>query len=194
MKKLTLFASSLMLLAGCSAGPQVSTAGSGATLVLTSEALSDGYQGQAVAGGPYTVDDVNRLVVKLYTVVDGVETPVIEGPGPATRELHRVSFGDPVIFSRLKPHTTYRAKAEAWGRQNHYTALVADPDKLISTDDAQSYTDIVVTDNDRPTMGKLKVRLKARPFSGVSDFNVNIGKGGLVPGASESLVLENPPS
>lgn len=194
MKKLILFASSLMLLAGCSAGPQVSTVGSGATLVLTSEALSDGYLGQAVAGGPYTVDHINRLVVTLYTLADGVETPVLEGAAPATRELHRGSLGDPVIFSRLKPHTTYRAKTEAWGGDIHYAALASNPEKLISTDDAQSYTDIVVTDDDRPTMGKLKVRLKARPFSGVSDFNVNIGKGGLVPGASESLVLENPPS
>jgi len=193
-KRLSLLASGLLLLAGCTAGPQVATADSGAMLVLTPEVVSGGYQAQDMpAVEPYTEANVNRLVVRLYTVADGVETAVVEHDAPVIREISRAQFSNPVIFSRLKPHTTYRAKTEAYGYEYLYTALKADEEKLLSTNDAHSFTDIIVTNDDRPTVGKLKVRLKARPFNGQTDFDVNIGKGGLVPGASESLTLENLP-
>ncbi|MNR94390.1 hypothetical protein D3C72_254650 [compost metagenome] len=194
-KSLSLLAAGLLLVAGCAAGPQVATTDSGAMLVLTPEVVSGGYQAQDMpAVEPYTEANINRLVVKLYTVTDGVETAVTEHGFPVIREIPRANFSNPVIFNRLKPHTTYRAKTEAYGYEYLYTALIADEEKLLSTNDANSFTDIVVTDDDRPTIGKLKVRLKARPFSGRTDFGVDISKGGLVPGASESLTLSNPPS
>lgn len=191
-KSLSLLASGLLLLAGCSVGPQVATTASGAMLVLTPEVVSGGVRSQAMpAVEPYSVDNINRLVVTLYTVTDGVETPVVENDVPVTRRVARAHLSEPVIFSRLKANTTYRAKTEAWGYDYNHATLAADPEKLLSTNDANSFTDIVVTNDDRPTAGKLKVRLKARLFSGQTDLNVNIGPGGLVPGASESLTLED---
>jgi hypothetical protein len=192
-KPLFLLASGILLLAGCAA-PQVATTGSGATLILTPEFVSGGYQVQDMPSAePYTADNVNRLVVSLYTVTDGVETPVTVGNVPVTRGISRGHFDDPVVFSQLKPHTTYRAKTEAYGYDYVYSALAVAEEKLISTSDTGSVTDVVVTDDDRPTVGKLKVRLKIRLFSGETDFGVNIGNGGLVPGASESLELEDAP-
>lgn len=192
-KRLSLLAAGL-LLAGCSAGPQVATTGSGAMLVLTPEVVSGGLKVQAMPPAePYTVENINRLVVTLYTVTEGVETPVVENGAPVTRQVARAHLSEPVIFSRLKANTTYRAKTEAWGYDYHYAALDADPEKLLSTNDANSFTDIVVTDDDRPTAGKLKVRLKARLFSGQTDLSVTIGPGGLVPGATESLTFEELP-
>ncbi len=191
MKRLSLLTSGLFLLAGCAAGPQVATTGSGAMLVLMPEVVSGGLKTQDMpAVEPYTAENVNRLVVKLYTVADGVETPVVEHGMHVTRSINRAQIADPVIFSRLKAHTTYRAKTEAWGTEYVYTALIPAEDKLLSTEDENSITDIVVTNDDRPTMGKLKVRLKARLFGGRTDFDVTIQPGTLVPGASESLTLE----
>ncbi|MBO9540458.1 hypothetical protein J7643_07700 [bacterium] len=190
-KHLSLLTSSLLLLAGCAAGPQVARTGSGAMLVLTPEVVSGGYQTQDVPSiEPFTAADVKSLVVKLYTVTDGVETPVTENGQQVSRGLTSERLGDPVVFSKLKPHTTYRAKCEAYGFDIRYPEPEVITMTLLSTNDANSYTDIVVTDDDRPTVGKLKVRLKARLFSGQTDFDVTIGAGGLFPGASESLALE----
>jgi len=194
-KRLSLLASGLLLLVGCTAGPQVATTGTGAMLVLTPEVVSGGYQAQDIPTvEPFTEADVTRLKVMLYTVADGVETPVTEQGFHVIREIPRANFAHPVIFQRLKPHTTYRAKTEAYGYDIRYPEPEVLTPTLISTSDADSYTDIVVTDDDRPTVGKLKVRLKGRRFSGQTEFDVDIEKGGLVPGASESLTLSNPPS
>jgi hypothetical protein len=189
-KRLSLLASGLLLV-GCAAGPQVATIGSGAMLMLKPEVISGGYKVLDMpAVEPYTEANVNRLVVKLYTVADGVESAVVENGAPVTRTVTRGHFGDPVVFSRLKPHTTYRAKTEAWGFEYVYMPLVPAEELLLSTEDANSTTDIVVTDDDRPTMGSLKVRLKPRRFGGETAFAVDIEAGKLVPSASESLTLE----
>lgn len=188
-KRFSLLAAGLLLV-GCAAGPQVATTGSGAMLVLTPEVVSSGYRAQDIDPlEPYSIDNVSRLVVTLYTVAGGVETPVVEHGMHVTRKVAREHMGGPVIFSHLKANTTYRAKTEAWGYDYHYTTLASDPEKLISTNDAHSFTDIVVTNEDRPTLGKLKVRLKERLFSGRTDVIVDIEDGDLVPGASESLTL-----
>ncbi|MNY67262.1 hypothetical protein D3C86_2048140 [compost metagenome] len=58
---------------------------------------------------------------------------------------------------------------------------------LISTSDADSYTDIVVANDDRPTMGSLKVRLKAKPFSGERPIEVEVTPGGFEPDGDETI-------
>ncbi len=189
-KRLSLLASGLLLM-GCAGGPPIATIGSGAMLVLEPEVVSGGYKALAKASvEPYTEANVNRLVVKLYTVADGVETAVVENGSPVIRTVSRAQLGEPVIFSRLKPHTTYRAKTEAWGYDDPYFLTSLPDEKLISTEDADSTTEIVVTDDDRPSMGKLKVQLKARLFSGQTDLTVHIQPGTLIPEATESLTLE----
>lgn len=186
-----LLASGILLIAGC-AMPQLATTRGGATLILTPEIVSGGPTLlEASSLQPYSVADVNRLVATLFIVEDGREKPVLENGTQVTREVLKGQFGESVVFSRLRPHTTYRVKTEAWG---YPTMLLADSeDILLSTDDADSTTAIVVTDDDRPTVGKLKVRLKAPPFSGETGLAIDVTDGVLVPAASESLSTENVP-
>ena len=185
-------ASGLLLLAGCAVGPQVTGPGKAGTLVLTPEFRPGSFQLLAMpALEPYQEKDVNRLIVRLYALDNGVETPVDENSLVTIRTLTRPHLADPVVFTHLKPNTTYRAKSEAYGlAEYHVTAPVTEI--LISTGDAESTTDIVVTDDDRPTAGKLKVRLKARPFSGEGEFGVDVENGKLIGGGSEELTDAGP--
>lgn len=174
-------ASSLLLLAGCAMGPQAIPAGSGASLALTPEVVSGGYRTQAPASvEPYSQADITHITAMLYTVSAGVEAPVEQHGVPVTRVIPNADLGKPVVFDRLRPDTTYRVKCQAYMVEPALT-------RLISTDDADSTTDIVVTNDDRPTVGKLKVKLKARPFSGEGSFDLDVKDGKLLGGGSETL-------
>lgn len=182
-------ASGLLLLAGCAAGPQVTGPGKAGTLVLTPEFRSGSYQLLDMpALEPYQEKDVNHLIVRLYTLENGVGSPVDENAPVATRTLTRPHLADPVVFTQLKPNTTYRAKSEAYGLPEYHVTAPGS-EILISTDDAGSTTDIVVTNDDRPTVAKLKVRLKARPFSGEGEFRLDVEEGKLIGGGSEELTV-----
>ena len=182
-QRLFALASGLLLLAGCAMGPQGSVPGSGATLILNPELISSGYQVQVPELPYYTENDVHHVIVSLFTVANGTETAVTVAGEPETRTVLRDDLDDPVVFERLKAHTTYRAKCVA------YMADHADPTTsiVISTEDAGSYTDIVVTNDDRPTVGSLKVRLKAKPFSGDRYIDVKVKPGGLTPEGAETI-------
>lgn len=166
--------SGLFLLAGCALSPQMPSPG--ATLVLDPEFTASEYRVSEIPPYYYDEHDVHHVIVSLYTVADGVETAVVQDGQPVSRTVVREKLDDPVVFERLKAQTTYRVRCIA------YMEDETDPSKMIviSTDDAGSYTDIVVTHDDRPTVETLKVRLKAKPFSGLTEFNLDLIDGEVV--------------
>lgn len=178
MKRYFSLVSSLLLLAGCAQGPQASSLGG--TLILRPEVVSGEARLQA-ASPYYLKEDIGRLMVKLYTVADGVETPVVVNGEPLVKvfDTPNPTEGE-VVFANLKANTTYRAKCEAY-------LVTGQQFTLISTSDARSYTDIVLTNDDRPTVASLSVKLGAKPFSGETGFGFTLTPGILIPEASESL-------
>lgn len=180
-QRISLLASGLLLLAGCTMGPQAPLAGTGATLILKPEVVSAAYRTQAPPSiAPYSHADVSHVMVKLYIVSAGVETPVVREGASVTRIIQNANLAEDVVFDRLQAQTTYRVKCEAYKVE---PSLI----RLISTQDADSYTDIVVTNDDRPTVGALKVKLKAKPFSGEGSFQMDVHDGDLAGGGSETL-------
>jgi len=178
MKRYFLSLTSLLLLAGCAMGPQGPSLGG--TLILRPEVVSGEARIQA-ASPYYEKEDIGRLQVKLYTVTNGVEAPVVVNGEPLVQVFDTPNPTESeVVFANLKANTTYRAKCEAY--------LVAGQQfTLISTSDARSTTDIVLTNDDRPTVASLKVKLGAKPFSGETGFGFTLTPGVLIPEASESL-------
>lgn len=169
-----------LLLAGCSPATLVPSFEGRAMLVLKPEVGGSGFQAQAPAALVASLgkDDVHRLEIKLYTVAGDAETPVTLGGAPLTRTLSNAELDGDVIFTGLRPETTYRAKCAAF----------AADEALISLEGADSYTDIVVGTDDRPVVSSLKVRLIPRLFSGEATASgVIVATGSLVPAGTETL-------
>jgi len=149
----------------------------GVRLSLVAQVEDSQLRTQAVVN-PFTQASIAHLVIRLYRVAGGVETPVLDGTGAQlTRDLGSGQFGATVSFASLQPNTTYRARAYA------YKAAGTSPSDLISTSDSNSYVDIPVTNDDRPGPVILRVRLLDVPFSGqASASGVVITNGGYATG------------
>lgn len=122
----------------------------------------------------YATASINHLVVTLFPLQDAVEQAAV-----ASSTLNNAQLDNPVVFSSLKANTTYRAKSQAY--------LTADNSQLISTQDSNSYTDIQVLSDDRPTVGTLKVKLIDRAFNGVATSSLAITNGGYLPVGAETM-------
>lgn len=141
-----------------------------------------GYAMQAVVA-PYTAASINHLTLRLSKLANGGETPVVDGNGTQlSRDLSQAQLGSaPVAFSNLDPNTTYRVRAAA------YKAPGTAAGDLISTSDSASFVDIPLTNDDRPPVVVLRVRLIDVLFSGqASASGVQVVNGGIVT-ASESI-------
>lgn len=68
----------------------------------------------------------------------------------------------PFVFRNLKPNSTYRVFGKAYNTGN----------ALISQDNS-SYTDVVLTNDDAPTMATLPISLVSTPFAAASSITVN---------------------
>lgn len=169
MLKRSLFAVSLI--AGCSSISPLSQPG---TLVLKPQVIVGELGTQAVVA-PYTQASIASLVLKIYTF-DGLEHDL-----GLQRTLLNAQLDNPIVFSNLKPNTTYRIKAYAY----------ASGSLLISTEDVNSYTDIVIASDDRPTVGTLKVKLVDRAFNGQATSSLVVNPGGYVQVAPEQADLSN---
>lgn len=146
-----------LLLGGCAA---ISPMSSRATLVLRPHILA-GTSTQALVN-PYDRSSIDHLLLKLYTLPEA-DTGI-------ARTLTNAQLDNPIVFSNLKPNTSYRIKAFAY--------LTGDDSTLISSSDASSSTDILLTDDDRPTLTTLAVKLIDRSFSAQTTGSLAINSGG----------------
>lgn len=166
MKKSWILASTL-LISSCAVAQVASTS---ATLILKPQ-ITKGSLTQVI-NNPYDQTAIQHLTLKLFA--GGQDTGI-------SKTLLNAQLDNPVVFSNLKDHSSYRVKAYAYAS--------TDDTVLISTDDANSWTDVTLTDDDRPTMGTLKVKLIDKLFNGQASSSINLIIGGYTPVASESLVI-----
>lgn len=188
MKSLTPhFLAAAVLMTGCASFGPGSTqpiAAHGAKLVLSTRVTGGGYSVASVVA-PYTKASVNHLVLKLFTLSGNTETAVSgAGGSPTTLDLGSAQLSTPITFGNLHANTTYRIRAYAY--KNAGTAA----SDLISTADADSYVDVTLTDDDRPTMATLQVRLIDVTFSGsATSSQVTVTPGGYSAIGTESIGL-----
>lgn len=165
MLKLRYLAASIVLVS-CAARPISSP-----TLILT-PMISNGSVKTQTLTPPYTKTSIQHLDLKLYTV-NGSE----QDTGVA-RTLVNAQLDNPIVFAALKPNTTYRIKAYAYAS--------VDNSLLIS---ATASTDVILTNDDRPTLLPLNVQLIDRAFDGQATSSINLVNGGFSPIGAELLAF-----
>lgn len=134
------------------------TASRGASLVLTPRLADPSFETQAVVA-QYTRADIRHLVLRLYTWDGVTETPVADAYGSElVLDLVKSELDSPITIAHLRGNTTYRIRAYA------YKAAGTAASDLISTSDATSYTDVVVSNDDTPTVSTFRVRLLPTSF------------------------------
>lgn len=156
---------SCLILSACAMNAAVSQHG---ILILRPEIASGQFTHTVI--NPYDKAAVHHLTLKLF--IGTQDTGLM-------KTLLNAQLDNPVIFSNLKAQTTYRVKAYAYASTDDST--------LISYDDANSWTDITLTDDDRPTVSNLKVKLIDKLFNGQASSSLTINSGGYQAIASESL-------
>lgn len=170
MKKTPLILS-IALVSGCHAWQPLQNA----NLFVRPEVVAGNLKTQTVTD-PYTQASINHLVLKLYTD-DGSEHDT-----GIFKSLLNAQLNNTIAFSNLKNNTTYRIRAYA------YTSSTEDSTTLISSD-VDSYVDVVIGTNDRPTLTNIPVKLINRLFNGQATSSLSIISGGYSPVASEGVAL-----
>lgn len=158
-----LIASSLWL-TGCELlmSSNVTLSNGSAALLVRPEILSGGYRTQALVKA-YTAEDIDHLVLQLFRLEGDKETAVVGTDAKAViKRIPASKLGDTLTFDALQPNTTYRLRAFA------YKAPGEDPKDLISAPGAASYTDVTLTNDDRPVSTTLKVKLADVLFNGMA--------------------------
>lgn len=162
---------------------------------LASITLRPGLPGYAIAEAfeGYTGKDLTRIELKLYTVAGQTVTAVMLDAGLPTERQLGLSLPNPgnhfagaqVTFDNLKRDTTYRIKAEAYGRnaQNqevplHLTDGSCQNDVYVGLNDQEVTKDTL---NRSPIV--VPVNLVPRVFSGrqTSEQGVAITGGAVIP-------------
>lgn len=119
----------------------------------------------------FTKADVATLTLKLMVLNGTTETQV------ATSSLTNAQLSQTVSFKSLKANTTYRVRAEARTSGN---ALISVPE--------QSFLDLTVTTDDRPSMATLGVKLIDSQFNGQATSGpIAFTNGALVPAGVETI-------
>lgn len=151
-----------------------------ATLQVQPQLLPGGLMTQAVVNN-YTSTDVNHLQIKLFKLNGSSENPVLDGSGNQLfKDIVNADLSKAVTFSNLNANTTYRIRA--------YAFADAGTASLISTSDVNSYTDVTLTSDDRPTLTTLRVKLIDRVFNGQATASgVVVTNGGLVTTGNEAI-------
>lgn len=164
---LALLASLSLLAMGCTQSSLSARTAPASSLVLTPAVEAGALRTQATVS-PYRKADINHLLVQLYTVANGTESPVVVGGAQVAADLALADLDRALTFDRLHSQTAYRVRAYA------YSAAGTASANLISTLDSGSYADITVLSNDRPTFGSLPVRLKDKAFAATSSVRVSV--------------------
>lgn len=176
-----------LLVAGCqipfgtTTAPASESARGSAELRLQTDFLAGGIRAQAVGVSPYTPADVALLDLSLFKLDGSNETAVKDAQGaPLVLSVLQASLSESINFSKLHPNTTYRVKAKAYADTGR-----TDPISV----DASSSTDIPITQEDRPTLARIKVQLKDKSFDAQGSTGLDIASGSLVPAGSESITV-----
>lgn len=134
------------LLGGCAIVQPLS---SHATLILKSQ-VTPGRITESL-NLPYTVDSINHLVLHFYTL-DG-ETEQDTG---IIRTLSNAQVNSPVVLTNMQVNSKLRVKAYAYAS--------ADESQPLNLDNTDSWTDVTIGIEDRPTLAAFKVRLIDKPY------------------------------
>lgn len=169
--KLRRMLASTLILSSCAV---VSPMRTGASILLKPQILQGSYATKTTVT-PYTQASIDHLVLKLYTFDTSEHDQGIQKSIPGNQ------LGNTITFTNLKNNTTYRIKALAYAS--------SDESLLISTEDINSYTDVTVTTDDRPTISPLKVRLKDINFNGQGTGSIQVTNGGYTYGSTESCFI-----
>ena len=180
-----------LLLAGCDFRPpgieinpsiSDSVANGNSELRLDVQVDSGGLSTLAVLN-PYLRKDIHHVVVKLFKVDSETETSVLDAQGNAIAQSVPLNKLDaPIIFNRLRAHTTYRIRSYA------YREASESPETLISVTNAGSHVDVTLTDDDRPNLATLKVKLIDKLFNGQATASgIFVEDGKLVTEGNESM-------
>lgn len=173
MRKRWMLASTI-LLSSCA---MVRTTSLGTTLVLKPQIQAGAYTTTTTVN-PYTQASINHLILKLYTF-DGTT----EHDQGIQKSIPNAQLTNVISFSNLRANTTYRIKALAYAS--------ADESTLISTTDANSDTDVTLTNDERPTLANLKVKLINIDFNGQGTGSLQITNGGYIDAGAEALQFIN---
>lgn len=160
---------SVLLMGGCAA---IQPTTRQAALILKPQILTGAYTQATVP--LYTKSTVEALILELFTVNEGVAQPL-----GIQKTLLNSQLDNPLVFSSLRDHTTYRIKASAYASNS----------LLISTADASCSTDVVLTNDDQPVIVPIKVQLKNSPFEGTASSSLALYPGVYLPTGSASMTL-----
>ncbi len=150
-------------------------------LVTTAQAPAAGRRGADRALMAQVQENTAATIVHLVV-------KVFEGTGPEVyrteTDVPAAALGNAITFVGLRDNRTYRVRAYAY-------ASAGQDDKI--SIDASSFTDIVVGDDDRPTVANLPVLLTSVPFSGRATATaIAIANGGHQTDGAEMLTLGEP--
>lgn len=143
-----------------------------ATLILTPEVV-DTLKAQAVVEGPSKVEDIVRIdVFPLVETSAGVYQALLPDGGTTavgdenalkvSQSKPDLNFERPIELTGLAAHTKYRILGRAYDKS----------DKLISSDEV-SFVDIVMQNDDAPTVGTLPIKLPDVHFAARTTISFN---------------------
>jgi recombination protein RecA len=159
MKKIVPLLVALFAL-GCS---QLSNSTAENRSVVLLPRISEGQYRTKTEVSYYTAADINHFVLQLSSPPGGT---II-----ATRDLPKSSLNQKVTLQNLKANKSYRIEAIA------YKATGTATDDIISREGSDSYIDFNTTNDDRPTLLPLGIRLIDVPFNGIASSSINIASG-----------------
>lgn len=116
--------------------------------------------------------DINHIQVNLFKLQSGAEVVVFNSESnPLSAEVGYSGLDAPIRFSNLKPNTTYRARTVAYGAPGTAAS------DIISEQNDDSMTEIVVGSDTGVIIAPLKLRLLPDPFAGQGTSSLQIQEG-----------------
>ncbi len=181
----TLFLMGSLLLGGCAppweVRPPATAVAGKATLVLHPDVRAGASRRTQTVVSAHTADAVDHVRVQIFYVSPGREDAVLGPDGPLMLEIQRSQLDRPIVLSQLHPQTHYRVYAWAYDDPDE------SPQHLISQ---EASVDVVVGDDDRPTVAPLSIRLLDVPFDGRTSLpGFDIVPGGYVPDGIEDIKI-----
>lgn len=153
---------SILLLPGCVSVTQLGQA----TLVVRPE-----FDRQTLTTiSPYTQANIDHLTLKLFTTA--------EQDLGVSKTLLNAQLGNSIAFSNLKVNTTYRVRAYAYASAGTTQCI---------SNDANSYVDIAVGTDDRPTVGAIPVTLINKDFNGQGTGTIQVTSGGYLDAGASNM-------
>lgn len=148
-------------------------------VIIKPKILDSGFVTKTVRNY-YTSASINHLQLDLTYQPSGTLV--------ATKDIPSGSLGSLITFQNLAANRSYRVKAYA------YKAAGTSGADLISTSDANSYIDFTTTNDDRPNIQNLIVKLIDVPFDGQATSSVVVTPGGYTTGTEAIAVAPFIPS